>query len=429
MALPFRSLSAATSLALAIGCGSSSGFDTMTPGDGGGAPADASNGRDAPNSGSGSSSGSSGSSSGGSGSGSSSGSSSGGEQPDAQTDDSGAPQGASDLHVVGNTLVDRGKVVRLLGVDHAGTEYACVGGGDGSQGYAIFDGPSDDSLVMPMLTWKVNAIRLPLNEACWLGTGVVNPQYSGTNYTSALKQFVSMIRSHGMYVILDLQWNAPGTSVGTGQQPMADADNSPAFWKAVAATFQDDLGVLFDIFNEPFLGSGNIVGGTDPWQCLQDGCSAQLQGALSGAYMTAGTQALMDAVRGTGARNVVMVPGLGYTSDLSGWAAHKPTDSTGNTAASLHLYNFNGCTDTTCFDMRYKPLSQTVPIITGENGENDCAHGFVDTYMTWADGLGISYLGWAWNPYGCGSFPALVSDYNGTPTGFGQGLMAHLQSL
>jgi hypothetical protein len=145
--------------------------------------------------------------------------------------------------------------------------------------------------------------------------------------------------------------------------------------------------------------------------------------------MTAGTQALVDAVRSTGARNVIMVPGLAYTSDLSGWAAHRPNDSTGNLAASVHLYNFSGCVDTTCWNSRYKTLSTNVPIVTGENGENDCAHGFVDGYMAWADTLGISYLGWAWNPYNCNSFPALITDYKGTPTPFGQGLMTHLQSL
>jgi hypothetical protein len=397
-------------LALALGCGPTGGFSFLPSGGDAGSPEDAASGGmdDASQHPPGAD-------------GQAASDSSVPQPPDGQ--ESGGPQGTSDLHVVGNTLVDRGKVVRLLGVDHAGTEYECVGGG------GIFDGPSDDSLVLPMLAWKINAIRVTLNEACWLGIGSVNSQVSGANYTSAIKQFVSMIRSHGMYVILDLQWSAPGTNVGAGQQPMADADNSPPFWKSVATTFQDDLGVLFDIFNEPFLGSGNIVGGTDPWQCLQSGCTAQLQGALSGTYTTAGTQALVDAVRGAGARNVVMVPGLGYTSDLSGWAAHKPTDATGNLVASLHLYNFNGCTDATCLNTNYQALSQSVPIVTGENGENDCAHGFVDTYMTWADGLGISYLGWAWNTYDCSSFPALVSDYNGTPTGYGQGLKAHLQSL
>jgi hypothetical protein len=67
--------------------------------------------------------------------------------------------------------------------------------------------------------------------------------------------------------------------------------------------------------------------------------------------------------------------------------------------------------------------------VTGEEGENDCAHGFIDNYMTWADGLGVSYLGWSWNPYDCKSFPSLITDYAGTPSAFGQGLKAHLQSL
>jgi hypothetical protein len=321
-------------------------------------------------------------------------------------------------------------VVRLLGVNHSGSEYSCVGGGtDGSKGYAIFEGPSDDSLVTPMLAWKANAVRVTLNESCWLGIGIVNPMYAGANYTGAMQRFVSMIRSHGMYVIMDLQWAAPGTSVATTQQPMADADNAPAFWKSVASMFQGDLGVIFDVFNEPYIGPNNINGGVDPWQCLQNGCSVTAAAPLTGSYMSAGTQALVDAVRSTGAKNVVMVPGLGYTADLTGWAAHRPNDPTGNLAASLHLYNFVGCVDTTCWDMRYRALAQSVPIVTGEIGENDCAHGFIDGYMSWADGLGVSYLGWAWNQQDCSSFPALITDYNGTPSAFGQGLMQHLQSL
>ncbi len=349
---------------------------------------------------------------------------------DTATSDAPSDAATDGLHVVGNTLVDHGKVVRLLGVDHAGTEYSCVGGGsDGSKGYAIFDGPSDDTLVTPMLAWKINAVRVPLNEACWLAIGNVNPAYAGANYVTAITNYVSMIRSHGLYVIVDLHWAAPGTMIGTSQQPMADADNSPNFWKAVAAVFAGDVGVVFDLFNEPYLAASNINGGTDPWTCLEDGCSAKLQTPLSGNYQTAGHQALVDAVRGTGAQNVIMVSGLAYTNDLSGWLTHKPTDATGNTAASLHLYNFNGCPDQTCWDSRYKTLSQTVPIITGENGENDCGTSFVDPFMTWADGLGISYLGWSWNVADCDSFPALVTDYAGTPTGFGQGLKQHLSSL
>ncbi len=44
--------------------------------------------------------------------------------------------------------------------------------------------------------------------------------------------YVSLLRSNGIYVILDLHWNAPGTYVGKTQLPMADADHSIAFWTA-----------------------------------------------------------------------------------------------------------------------------------------------------------------------------------------------------
>jgi endoglucanase len=342
------------------------------------------------------------------------------------TGDTGASAG---LHVVGNTLVDHGKVVRLLGVDHSGGEFSCVGS-NGTNGYAFFDGPTDDSLVNPMLAWKVNAVRLPLNEECWLGINGVAPAYSGANYQAAVTSLVSLFRSHGIYVILDLHWGAPGGSIGTSQQPMADADHASAFWTSVASTFRGDVGVVFDLFNEPYLATGNISDGTDPWDCLENGCEADLQTPLSGTYMTAGMQALVTAVRATGAENVIMVSGLGYTSDLSGWVAHEPTDPLGNLAASLHLYNFNGCTDATCWNTSYAAVAVAVPIITGENGENDCGTSFVDAYMTWADGLGISYLGWSWNAFDCSSFPALISTYDGgVPTGYGVGLQQHLLGL
>ncbi len=65
----------------------------------------------------------------------------------------------------------------------------------------------------------------------------------------------------------------------------------------------------------------------------------------------------------------------------------------------------------------------------GEIGENDCAHGFIDRVMNWADAHGVGYLGWTWNTWDCSGGPALISNYNGTPTNFGTGFKAHLQSV
>jgi endoglucanase len=70
----------------------------------------------------------------------------------------------------------------------------------------------------------------------------------------------------------------------------------------------------------------------------------------------------------------------------------------------------------------------SVPLVAGELGENDCAHGYVDSLMTWLDGHGASFLAWTWNTWPCGSGPALITDYQGTATGYGAGVKAHLGS-
>ncbi|GAC1353499.1 MAG: hypothetical protein NVSMB47_05930 [Polyangiales bacterium] len=333
--------------------------------------------------------------------------------------------GSTGLHVEGNRLVDHGATVHLHGVNHSGAEFACA------SGYAIFDGPTGDALIKPMLDWKVNAVRVPVNEQCWLGINGLDPKYSGDAYRKAVVDEVSSLRAAGLYVIFDLHWAAPSTSLPKGQLPMADADHAPAFWKSAAATFKDDPGVLFDVFNEPFLDKSN-ADTTDPWSCLQHGCTIHggtVGGVTYGPYKSAGTQDLLDAVRSTGATNVVLIPGLGYTGDISGWLAHQPTDPTGNTAASLHVYNFGGCKDAACWTGSFEGVSKVVPLITGELGEDDCAHGFIDGYMPWADARGVSYLGWTWNTWDCGKGPALITAYDGTPTGFGLGFRDHLKSL
>ena len=191
-----------TLLVLALGptaCGSSS----KSPG----APADGGGGDSS--SGGGSSSGSSSGS--GSGSGSSSGSG-GGSSSSSGGDGGGSTTGG--LHVVMGTggspghIVDgSGKTVQLHGADRSGTEYACLNGG-------FFDGPVDQAAVDAMKSWNINAVRVPLNEDCWLGINGVAAAYGGANYQNAIATWVNLLTQNGMVVILDLHWTAPGTTPG-----------------------------------------------------------------------------------------------------------------------------------------------------------------------------------------------------------------------
>jgi hypothetical protein len=290
----------------------------------------------------------------------------------------------------------------------------------------MFDGPNDDTLGAAIASWHANTVRVPLNEDCWLGINGVKTMYGGAAYQQAIHDFVAMLQRHGMVVIIELHWNAPGTTLALHQQPMVDADHGLDFWRSVATSFKDARDVVFDLYNEPYVDRTNAAT-TDPWACWLHGCTITQGLGVTGSFPSVGAQDLVDAVRATGASNVLMMGGLAYANDLSGWLAHEPSDPLHQLAASFHDYNFNlACNDAACWNRTIAPVALQVPLVTGEIGEDNCAHDFIDSYMTWADSKGISYLGWTFNTWDCSQGPALISAYDGTPTAFGAGLEAHL---
>src|SRR5207247_8648737 len=106
-------------------------------------------------------------------------------------------------------------------------------------------------------------------------------------------------------------------------------------------------------------GSGSVRAG---WVCWRYVCTCP---AI--AYQVAGFQSLVNAVRVTGATNVILLGGLAYSNDLTQWLQYKPTDSTGNLAASAHIYNFNSCSNTSCYDRQLPPVPAHVPLTPGEH--------------------------------------------------------------
>jgi endoglucanase len=337
---------------------------------------------------------------------------------------------APQLHVSGNQLVNAaGTQVLLHGVDRSGTEYACV------QGNGIFDGPSDQASLTAMKSWGVNAVRVPLNEACLNAESYVTAADAGANYLAAIKAYVNLLNDNGMVAILDLHWtdglytgNSAGCSSAqaTCQKPMPDSAQSVPFWSSVATAFKGNNAVIFDLFNEPYPERADSFNETEGWQCWLNGGSS----CVGISYPVAGMQTLVNTVRAAGANNVIMLGGLEYANDLTQFLTYKPTDPDGNLVASWHSYNFNTCNTQACWTSQVAPVAAQVPVVAGEIGENDCADTYVNPLTTWLDSEHISYLGWAWNAdFGCSTGPGLITDYNGDPTAFGAGYEAHLQSL
>ena len=138
------------------------------------------------------------------------------------------------------------------------------------QGNGIFDGPHDYSLVNSFRAWKANAVRVPLNEDCWLNINGIDPKYAGQNYINNIVGYVNMFTNEGFAVILDLHWSAPGSQKADGQRPMPDHDHSYTFWQSVAGTFSSNDKVIFELFNEPFPDNNNW-NSPEAWRCWRDG--------------------------------------------------------------------------------------------------------------------------------------------------------------
>ena len=193
---------------------------------------------------------------------------------------------------------------------------------------------------------------------------------------------------------------------------MPDMDHSPAFWSDVATTFKGNNAAILELFNEPF----NIS-----WSCWRDG------GSCSGvSYQVAGIQTLVNTVRATGATNVIAQGGLAWSNDLTGWLANRPTDPLNNLAAAWHVYDFNACNNTSCFDSVAGPIAAQVPVIVTETGSGGCNDAFAELVMNWLDARGQSYLPWSWHAgSGCGGMNLIADPYSATPAAYGQVFQTH----
>jgi hypothetical protein len=310
---------------------------------------------------------------------------------------------AAGLHVSAKRLLDStGRIVRFHGVNRSGTEYACV------QGWGIFDGPHDAASVKAIADWHVNAVRIPLNETCWLGINGVAPRYSGANYRRAIKDYVRLLRRHGIYAELSLMWAAPGGYRGTYQPAAPNADHSPAMWRGMARAFKRQPNVVLAPWGETIVNAS----------CFEHGgvCEATF-GPDDAPYRTAGMQQAVDVMRGAGYEGVIAIPGIDYANNLSHWLSHRPHDPRRQLIAEAHIYGKNVCSTPSCLDRTIGPVARRVPVIFGETGESyddsSCGSDSISAFMRWADARDVGYLAWTWNTWGtCGS---LIRTFAGAP--------------
>lgn len=372
---------------------------------------------------------------------------------------SSPPADSLSVRVQGNRFIDsRGQVVQLRGVSYSGFEFVPIQGWSPADPSGAQAGQPGGPKWSALRAWKVNTLRLPLNAASWLGyrctdtSGAVHNPDPGGNYRDAVRGQVTQANAENLYVIIDLHWTAPGNACPMLQTQMADADHAIAFWTSVADTFKNNPAVLFELFNEPFM---NFDFSGNSWTYIMKGTGGSFSGypatGNAGAWKdvkqpwaVASYQAMLNAVRATGATNVVLVGSMQYSQDMSGWLSNRPIDPLNQMAAAWHPYPTFGTTPGTpaYAQPNYAPevfkdvqriQAAGIPVIVTETGDHN-APGTVEAPLVsnvtgWADKNGVSVIGWGWNVWQ-NPDNVLIKDVNGTPSdGYGKAfhgwLMAH----
>jgi hypothetical protein len=267
-----------------------------------------------------------------------------------------------------------------------------------------------------MRAWGATVVRVSLSQSFWLPGCHQDP-----NYPNVVAAAVDAITAQGMVALLDLHTGHLGECGPVGPQLMADT-RSLTFWQQVAGRFKGNPLVAFDLYNEPhdvsdtvWLSGGPVTSGGTTWTA-------------------AGMQQLHDAVRRTGATNVVVVSG-------NDWANRLPAKRVKGTGIvyGVHAYTCPvsvGGKDCTADPSDPSPIldtwvgaSSTVPVAITEFGWPSGTDGrYVRNVIAYADRLGWGWIAFAWDGSTHGTFN-LLTDVGAThqPSATGMPVLAGLQ--
>jgi endoglucanase len=308
------------------------------------------------------------------------------------------------LKAVGTRILDSAdRPVRLRGVNAASLEWTSNG-----EGHIL------QTVNVAIRDWHVNIIRLPLSQDRWFGKA---PEQKGVSepYRDLVHQVVKACATQQCYIILDLHWsdcNEWGANIG--QHSMPDL-NSVAFWKDFAPFYANNPAVIFDLYNEPHDVSWDVWlrGGT-----ITDKPNGR--NLVAKSYECVGMQAILDAVRSTGARNLVIAGGLDWAYSFSGILdGRQLSDPTGNGVVyASHCYDNKGDSVAAWIEKLEKAAAR-LPVIVSEFGGDSGpskrvpADNWLRHVMQAIEEHQWSYTAWDFHPR---AGPTLIADWDYSPT-------------
>jgi Cellulase (glycosyl hydrolase family 5) len=336
--------------------------------------------------------------------------------------------------------------------------------------------------------------RIPLNSASFLGLTTYAPTNSTTwgaqnnagvgngtadpfaNYKAAIITAINACRAINCYIILDLHWVSTQLTLGgvthyatyIGQNGFMDQSNGLTFWTdsvqslpvwlattfgsgafntahgynggAAGAQYNSAYGgasgfgdIVFELFNEPFLGTGTYSAGSADLTLLNGGTGNTYitngGGNITTTVTYTGYQACISGIRALGMSNPIIFNGNGYSSQLQHISTWQPTDTlaTPQLAAGWHPYSQQpyaslgtnpypgtgsdtGSSTSTAVQWAQAVLTAGQPVIitedgndAGNNGGSNATSGepHMSYMIAWASPRNVGYVPWT---YGDGDY-------------------------
>jgi hypothetical protein len=298
------------------------------------------------------------------------------------------PAAAATFTTSGNQILRNGTPYKIRGLVRPSMEWD----------YSGFGITRED--IQRMKKWHANTIRLAVKDTLWSGAATGSATGDGAAYQRNVKRAVNWILQQGMDVILDLHYVA-------GMPTAAHA----SFWDAISKDpFFKDGRIIYELYNEP---TGDFT---------------QLRTWMLNTITT---------IRANGAQNLVLVGGVDYSYDISGYGTN-PITGQGAVAYITHPYIFKSAPGD---QVAFLTPAMTLPVVATEFGDanvegfhtipaNQCVPSIYSDYITKFEGAGMSWTSWAWivDEWGCG-FPQIITDYGGTPNSIGAPVQQRLMQL
>jgi hypothetical protein len=257
-----------------------------------------------------------------------------------------------------------------------------------------------------MAQWGAGIVRIEMSHAFWLTSSCAYTP----DYRDRIDLAVESLTSRGVVALLDLHKPTEGS---TCKKPllykMAD-DRSIQFWREVAGRYKDNPLVAFDLYNEP-----NAI--TDAvWR----------DGGLVDGWAAVGMQALYDAVRSTGATNLVFVSGQRWATDPRIHLT-APLDGYG-IVVGAHAYCLE-CGGALPATLAWaEETSARHPVVITEFGWNVDSSTFNRDLIAWAESRGLGWIAYSWNAGTPEGFSLLADWATYTPSALGRPVHDALQA-